>query len=347
LVDFDKMLNYILLKIKAILERHPVKRRSTLNNCQDPIIVSRNHGSINDCIDTLNIGGFEDPDIWEKTMIRALKEAESDEELYKLFQLCFLQKNRDEAFSSFLSSRIVKAISVLLDNFGITTESSIVDLGCGPGHLAHALNRLGYGRVTAMDPNNNWYTGTGYLKSVSDDAIRIINDLDEWRKIIGEFDAIVTQGTIHHWQQIPRVSIDARRTMKPGAFWFAINEYYSISPKDFSNLIRHHPTASRYNSYEWAYPASAYADLIQSVGFSLVAVIPWLYNNCEFLNYTADVPPGVDIETLSRMVDANLVAPYGTVEMFWEEVDFFRRHDQGLRLFSVPQVMVFQRIDPY
>ena len=221
----------------------------------------------------------------------------------------FFKKIEMKPFPLFFHPNIFKAISAFIKIFGITTESTIVDLGCGPGHLAYALYKAGYVRVTAMDPNSNWFTGTGYLKKVAGDNIRIINNLNEWRNIIGEFDAIITQGTIHHWLHIPQVSIDTRRTMKPGAYWFAVNEYYSTSPNNFAQLIRNHPTASRYNSYEWAYPASAYADLIQSVGFSLVAVIPLYYNNCEFLNWTGIIPPGVDVEALSRHGQRKFVCP--------------------------------------
>jgi hypothetical protein len=40
--------------------------------------------------------------------------------------------------------------------------------------------------------------------------------------------------------------------------------------------------AKRYGTYEWPYPASAYVDLIQSVGLNLEAVLPLRYGGKRF-----------------------------------------------------------------
>jgi len=312
---------------------------------KNPVLIFKAHGSIPDAMDTLSLAsGFEDPVRWEETMLRAYEEATTDPALASLLRRVYLQENREEAFSSFLESGIPGAIATLIERFGITSESQIVDLGCGPGHLAHAMHRLGYRNVSAMDPNSQWHTGTGFLRSIAVDRIDIINDLGSWRKIIGRFNAILSQGTVHHWQHIPQVALDARRTLKPGAFWFAISEFFANTPAALVSLLKAHPTRSRYGSYEWAYPASAYVDLIQSVGFNLVAVIPYFYNRNELLGTMQPVPTDLDVKSLSQLVDERLMMPNGTVELFWEEVDAFRRKEHGNHVFINPQVLIFQRV---
>src|SRR5258708_642942 len=169
-----------------------------------------------------------------------------------------------------------------------------------------------------------------------------MNDLKEWRSSGGKFDAIVSQATIHHWQHIPLVAMDARRTMKPGALWFAFSEYFANSPREFVNAINFHPTASRYGSYEWAYPPSAYVDLIESVGFTLIAAVPYFYRNNEIVGSMRDPPADIDPKRLTEEVDRSLLSGE-TVEWFWNEVDMFRRQDHGNRIYTEPQVLVFRR----
>ena len=90
-----------------------------------------------------------------------------------------------------------------------------------------------------------------------------------------------------------------------------------------------HPTAQRYKSYEWAYPASVYVDLIQSVGFALVAVIPQFYDKSLLITSRPSAPEDLDTAALTRLTDAQLTGPGGTVELFWDEVDSLRRGATG------------------
>jgi SAM-dependent methyltransferase len=312
---------------------------------KNPVLLFKAHGTPDDAMDNMRLtSGFEDPSRWEQTILEAYKEAEREPALAKILSSVYLQENREEAFASFAKSGIPGAIKRLVNRLGIGIESEIADLGCGPGHLAYAMHKLGFQNVTAMEPNKHWYTGTGYLSSIAGDQIHIINDLEAWQKIKGRFDLIVSQGTIHHWQHIPKVALDARRTLKPGAFWCAIKEFFANTPRELVDSLENHPTATRYNSYEWPYPASAYVDLIQSVGFNLVSVIPYFYNQNELVGSMAPVPGDVDIPALSAAVDKQLMQPGGTVDSFWEEVDIFRRQEHGNHIFVNPQALIFQRI---
>jgi hypothetical protein len=187
---------------------------------------------------------------------------------------------------------------------------------------------------------------TAHLRSVAGERIEVINDLAVWHAIRNRFDAIVSVATVHHWQHIPWVALEARRTMRPGAHWFASMEWFADTPSEFLEAMTTHPTRTRYRHYEWAYPVSAYVDLIKSVGFTLVAVVPLYYHGNALMTVKPPTPPQIDQDALDRLVDERLLGPNGTVEFFWAEVDARRRDPHGPRLFSRPQVLVFQRTAP-
>jgi 2-polyprenyl-3-methyl-5-hydroxy-6-metoxy-1,4-benzoquinol methylase len=311
------------------------------NKPKPPIIVSKPIGVAADDMDCFAFAdGFEDPVQWERTIHQAFKDAEADEAFAEVLRSNFLEKDLADSFQRFQASRAPVAITRLLGRLGISLEAPIADVGCGRGHLAFAIHRLGHKNVTAMDPNSEWFTGTGYLKSRSDHNIKIVNSLDQWRDHRCFFDAVVSSGTVHHWQHIPCTTIDLRRVIKPGGYWLMISEYFANTPREFLSSINSHPTATRYRSYEWAYPASAYVDLVQTSGFLLVGVIPHTYNGNEFTTYSVPNDAGI-----TKWVDENLTTPFGTVEAFWSEVDTLRRTSSSPGLYLYPQVLIFQRIE--
>ena len=302
--------------------------------------MDREHGICPDEYDRFDMfDGFEDPDKWEEALRVAFIEAESDKELAEILRACFLSEDIETSFDNFRKSSIPGAVARLLQRLDINQESAVADIGCGRGHLAYALSKLGFSNLTAMDPNGQWFTGTGYLKSLDDHNIAIENDLAAWRTKVGVFDAVVSSGTVHHWQHIPKVAIQTRCSLKPGGYWLMISEWFANSSRDFVSMMNSHPTATRYNSYEWAYPASVYADLIQVSGFSLVGVVPQRYNGNEFIG-----DKSANDEVLTKWVDENLLSANGTVEAFWSEIDLFRRTNAGDAVFRNPQILIFQRV---
>ena len=147
---------------------------------------------------------------------------------------------------------------------------------------------------------------------------------------------LVSNGTIHRWHHIPLVSRDARRTLKPGGLWFAFQEFFANAPEQVI-IWQMPPTATKLKHYEWPYPASAYVDLIQSVGFKLAGVIPWCYR----ANALVQKSDGVIDNEASRKIDSDID---GTAESFWNEVNECRQNREAPRSFTIPQALIFQRI---
>ena len=225
-----------------------------------------------DAIDALDFTDtFENPERYEVAMQRMYQDARTDSNFSDVLRFNFLQEDRAEAFRAFCEFGIPEKYQRLLTLLGVSKDAAICDLGCGPGYLAYALDKLGYKSVVAMDPNGERFTGTGYLRSIAP-HIEIINDLSAWRNTHGRFDAIVARATMHHWQHIPMVAIDARRTLKPGAPWIVFDEFAADHPHELVERMNGHLLAVQYRTYEWAYPWSVYVDIMRSVGFDLAGI---------------------------------------------------------------------------
>jgi SAM-dependent methyltransferase len=287
------------------------------------------------------MNGFEDAVKWEAAIKGAFEEAKNEPQLADLLKVHYLEEDVEASFERYRRSGAPELVDLLLRRLGVSRDAPVADVGCGRGHAAYALFRLGYDQMTAMDPNAEWYTGTGYLNSLKDHNIRIINDLAAWRRIGGQFSAVVSSGTVHHWAHIPQTAIEMRRAMRPGGYWLMMAEFFANSPREFVDVLNGHPTSTRYGSYEWAYPASAYVDLVQTSGFLLVGVVPLRYRG-GLLFTGADLP--VDPEA-DRWVEANLTTESGTVEAFWSEVDDWRRGCARDRNYTVPQLLIFRRVE--
>ncbi len=328
-----------LRRQKAVIASEP--RQSSIP-ARAPVIVHRPPGTFPDDMDRFKwMNGFEDAVKWEAAIKGAFEEAKNEPQLADLLKVHYLEEDVEASFERYRRSGAPELVDLLLRRLGVSRDAPVADVGCGRGHAAYALFRLGYDQMTAMDPNAEWYTGTGYLNSLKDHNIRIINDLAAWRRIGGQFSAVVSSGTVHHWAHIPQTAIEMRRAMRPGGYWLMMAEFFANSPREFVDVLNGHPTSTRYGSYEWAYPASAYVDLVQTSGFLLVGVVPLRYRG-GLLFTGADLP--VDPEA-DRWVEANLTTESGTVEAFWSEVDDWRRGCARDRNYTVPQLLIFRRVE--
>src|SRR5262249_54852538 len=149
----------------------------------------------------------------EKRLEMSRQVAATDERLAFVFKHHHMDGSIRDRFDGYFGDGRAQAIAELASRFGIGRESAICDFGCGVGWLAYSLDKLGYRHLAAMDVSRNATQG---LASIAGDRIDIINKLDEWRTIRHRFDALISVATIHHWHHIPLLSLEARRTLKPG-----------------------------------------------------------------------------------------------------------------------------------
>src|SRR5947209_7850985 len=180
-----------------------------LSRALNPIVARKEEGQPDDALDNMGfLGGFEDPDRYEEVMAQIYSDARSDEQLADTLRKAILEEDVGASLEFYRNSQVPAAIVELMSRFGIARASAVVDVGCGRGHTAYALYRNGFTNITAMDPNSRYSTGTGYLASLPDKPIKIVNSLPEWRGIKSRFDAAVSTSTVHHWGHIPHGPID-------------------------------------------------------------------------------------------------------------------------------------------
>lgn len=289
---------------------------------------------------------FENPAQYEKVMREEIfVAARTDADLAEILRLHCLDEDRAAAFSRFAHSHIPGELIRLLEMFGVGRSNTVADFGCGPGQASYALAKAGFRRVLAIDPNAEYFTGTGYLASLEIPEIEIVSSADD-PSLYRAADAALTIATIHHWQHIPQTALALRRCLKPGGVWLSTKEQFTVSPRNLVESLEAHPFWNRFRTYEWYYPPSVYVDLIENVGFSLKAVVPWMYrrNRLVLLDETV-LPPGMD----DHAMDAEVGLHFGSgqsVENFWAAVNANRRGLEANAYYLYPQAFVFQRIEP-
>jgi SAM-dependent methyltransferase len=260
----------------------------------------------------------------------------------RLLESIYLEKDRARAFARFGGGLEFKTIRKILDLFAVRRDAAILEIGGGAGFLAWAMHRAGYENVALLEPNGQFTTGTGYLRSRDDAAgVRIHNDLKTWHAGAETYDVIVTKNCIHHFLNIAQAAASIRQKLKPGARWFAFREQFADTPQELYGLFATHPYCQPYGLYEWSYPASHYVEAIEIAGFTLRAIVPTGYANNTLGAYQEDPGPP-EIEHLTQQIDDLLVKnPQGTVQAFWEEASRNRLQQGTARFFTRPQLMVF------
>jgi SAM-dependent methyltransferase len=282
----------------------------------------------------------EDPERHENVIVAQQDDASAS--IQHLLTSTYLEKDRAGAFARFRDGLEFRTITRLLDMFGVTRETQICEIGGGSGFLSWALHTTGYDGVALMEPNGQFNTGTGYLRSREDAKnLRVFNDLKTWHAGPETYDGILTKNCIHHFPNITQAAASIRQKMNPGGRWFAFREWFADTPQELYKQISSHPYCQPYGLYEWPYPASHYVEAIELAGFALTAVVPSGYANNTLALYQQD-PGGLEVQQLDRQVEGLLQKnPQATVQSFWEEVLRNRFQNGTARFFSRPQLLVF------
>ena len=262
--------------------------------------------------------------------------------IQKLLHSIYLEKDRAGAFKRFHDGLEFRTIRKLLDRFGVRKDARILEIGGGAGFLAWALSAAGYSDVSLLEPNGQYTTGTGYLRSRTDaGAIRIHNDLKTWHAGPDRYDVVITKNCIHHFLNMAQAAASIRQKLTPAARWFAFREQFADTPQELYGLFATHPYSQAHGLYEWSYPASHYVEAIEIAGFGLQAAVPSGYANNTLGTYQ-EYPGGPEIQHLTAQIDDLLTKnPQGTVTAFWEEVLRNRFQNGTARFFTRPQLMVF------
>jgi glycosyltransferase involved in cell wall biosynthesis len=299
------------------------------------------------CEDTIDLRGLNILSLEESPArheaVIAAQQGDPSPEIQMLLQSTYLDKDRGAAFERFRTGLEFQAMCRLFEILGVTPEMRVCEIGGGAGFLSWALVQAGFKDVTLLEPNGEYTTGTGYLRTRLDAAgLRIHNDLRAWHANETGYDLVLTKNCIHHFKNITQAAASVRQKMRPGARWFAFREQFADTPRELYELLASHPYCQKHGLYEWAYPASHYVEAVELAGFKLTTVVPAGYANHALGAYRND-PGDAEARNLTAQVDELLrKGRHTTVNAFWNEVARNRTgNGAAMRFFSRPPLMVF------
>ncbi len=103
---------------------------------------------------------------------------------------------------------------------GLTSEASILEVGCGAGFAAHYLDGR-FATYTGIDYSDELIAFASHLETAPNIVFKTA-DLYEWQP--GEsYDLIFAIGVLHHMPDIPRALSIMRSMLKPGGY-LVVNE---------------------------------------------------------------------------------------------------------------------------
>ena len=258
----------------------------------------------------------------------------------------YWEPDRDRAFDRFLQSRDFKTTLALLKGWGVQESDALVEIGAGSGFLAWALHRSGFNDLSLLEPNSNWVTGTGYLRSRADSAnLKIENSIEAWYRNPARYDHVLTRNCIHHFPNMTWIAACIRGKLKEHGNWYVIREPFVDSPHEWYRFMQSHPFSQKYKIFEFACPSSQYINAIELAGFRLTAVVPAGYeNNCLSL-YSEDIGSQWNQRQSAFLTWILRKHPRFSVIAYRLENSLPRGFRKRIRWFSQPQVLAFQRIE--
>jgi 2-polyprenyl-3-methyl-5-hydroxy-6-metoxy-1,4-benzoquinol methylase len=288
----------------------------------------------------------ENPKKFEAIIADQHRQYDTNEHIKSLLDAIFLEEDREIAFSRFFNSNEFKTIVKILSLFGTTPDKTVCEIGGGPGFLTWALCKMGYQNISLFEPNDQYNTGTGYLRTRQDaNDIRIFTTMPEWHTQNPQlYDAIITKNCIHHFTNMSQMAALIRQKMQPHGYWFAFREWFADSHTELYQLLADHPYCQPFDLYEWPYPAHHYVDAIEMAGFKLCTVIPYDYaNNC--LGTYSEAIGNKKNQAWTTEIDKLLnKKPETTVKKFWAETIKNKHHRGENRIYTRPQMFLFKKI---
>jgi len=298
-------------------------------------------------LDRLELFGLvEDPDRWERLIEEENRRARVDPVARAIVESMYWELDRERAFERFKNSLDFFHIRRLLARFGVGPDDAVCEIGGGNGCLAWALAKAGYRRVSLLEPNTHFITGTGYLRTRADaQDILIENDLASWYRSPSTYKAVITRNCVHHFRNLAWTAACIRQKVAPGGLWAMFREPFVETASELYRFLHGHPYSQAYGVFEFALPAAHYVESLELAGFALRAVVPAGYANDCLSRYEANAG-GKWTLRFTALVDAVLSRrPALTVAAYRVEHALRRAFNLPLRSFTRAQAILFERVE--
>ncbi len=218
----------------------------------------------------------ESPSAKESVIRKEQTIAEHNGEVKSFVERFHFDADREAALERFLASPLpVDVLAAIRYHFGFRKESlRVCEVGAGDGFLAIAMVRAGY-KLDVLEPSDEFVTGTGFLQTRPEaGVIRIFNNLDTWYADPSEYDLILTNACIHHFDNPHVIATQVRMKVAEGGLWLAFSEFCAYDVEDTLTQLNNHRHAVLYGLYEWPYSPSLYAAQLEAAGFRRAEMMP-------------------------------------------------------------------------
>ncbi len=291
----------------------------------------------------------ESPALKEQSIKKEHELALHDARIRTVLETIYLEKDRASSFQRFLASpEFAAKLEEVSRHVECDKNASICEIGAGPGFLAVGLAMAGYTNVCILEPNQEYITGTGFIaETAAEHRVKIWNDLNAWYNSDELYDCVITNATVHHFDNVCKVAAEIRCKLTRDGKWLMFDEYFANTSPDLYQALLDHSHVMRYAQYEWPYSATIYVQLLRLAGYELDEVIPRRYkNNYMARNYSGKVALSGVVTGLTRpLLAAGMTKLAFNLELL---VDRLFGLSRNARLFTLPQLLVFRTgRDPY
>lgn len=149
--------------------------------------------------------------------------------------------NRVEDYVRYRPHYPEQVVEFLEEEYGLTTDKKIADIGAGTGISSELFLKQGY-HVTAVEPNKEMRDKAAELLQPFKNFTTINGTAEDTTLKNGSVDVIIA-GQAFHWFDVPKTKAEFQRILKPkglvGLIW---NERLTLSPfeKEYDELIVKH-----------------------------------------------------------------------------------------------------------
>lgn len=156
-------------------------------------------------------------------------------------------------------------------------DAVVVDLGAGSGIASVAFARHGAARVHAVEPDPSPLVGQGAIRAIASGLpIEIVSGYGESIPLGDSVaDIVYARQVLHHTRDLPKVTNECARILKPGGTLLACREHVADDEQQLAAFLAAHPMHQLAGG-ENAYTLPQYVGAIEAAGFVLESVLaPW------------------------------------------------------------------------
>jgi SAM-dependent methyltransferase len=206
-------------------------------------------------------------DTWEEAVLWLRDQPDQQE----LVRACYFDDPVLEAAMRYAGSEEWQAVTRLLPQ----PPGHALDIGAGRGISSYALARAGW-QVDALEPDASSIVGRGAIRQLAEESRMPINLINGFAENISmgeaQYELVFGRQVLHHANNLPQMSNEIARVLKPGGTFIATREHVISAKEDLPAFLANHPLHHFYGG-ENAFVLQEYLGALSQAGLSLQHVI--------------------------------------------------------------------------